>query len=213
MKTCCRCKENKEYIEFSKDKSRKDGYRCLCKKCNREYDKAKRDKINPNRNHIRSKYNGVNGNGIDTIYLSTGEEVKVDESDYALVNQYRWNTNCFGYARVCVEGKTIMMHRLVMNLPKDMHIDHINGVTLDNRKCNLRLCSNTENQQHRTKLASNNTSGVHGVCWHKNLNKWRAQIKVNDKNKHLGFFDDINDAIRVRKEAEEKYFGEFKPLV
>ena len=58
-------------------------------------------------------------------------------------------------------------------------------------------------------IRSNNSSGVTGVGWSKKNNKWRARITLNNKEYHLGYFDDKNDAIKARKEAENKYFGEF----
>ena len=56
---------------------------------------------------------------------------------------------------------------------------------------------------------SNNTSGVTGVDWHKGWKKWRVRITVNHKTISLGAFDSMDDAIKARKEAEQKYFGEF----
>ena len=55
----------------------------------------------------------------------------------------------------------------------------------------------------------NNTSGHTGITWHKKAQKWQAYIKINNKNKYLGLYDDIQDAIKAREEAEEKYFGEW----
>ena len=55
----------------------------------------------------------------------------------------------------------------------------------------------------------NNTSGVKGVCWHSRDNRWFARIGIDGKQISLGYFIDINDAIKTRKEAEEKYFGEY----
>ena len=55
----------------------------------------------------------------------------------------------------------------------------------------------------------NNTSGEKGVYWNKKANKWQANIQVNNVLKHLGLFMDKNEAAKVRKQAEEKYFGEY----
>ena len=59
------------------------------------------------------------------------------------------------------------------------------------------------------KLQSNNKSGYPGVNWYKAYGKWRARIRLYNKEYHLGYFDDIKDAIKARKEAEKKYFGEY----
>ena len=59
------------------------------------------------------------------------------------------------------------------------------------------------------RLRRNNTSGVKGVNFDKRLQQWRSRIGVNKKTIELGYFDKFEDAVKARKEAEEKYFGEF----
>lgn len=91
-----------------------------------------------------------------------------------------------------------------------MVIDHINGDTLDNRRSNLRECTNTENCRNRADNY-NNKSGYKGVFWytHCKTPKWVANITVDRKKIHLGYFENIEDAIEARRKAEEKYFGEY----
>jgi hypothetical protein len=81
---------------------------------------------------------------------------------------------------------------------------------LNNRKINLRNCTIQQNNMNLS-LGKNNTSGVIGVCWHSQANKWRAYIMLNRKQISLGVFDDFEEAVTVRKDAEKKYFGEFAP--
>ena len=59
------------------------------------------------------------------------------------------------------------------------------------------------------KIRSDNTSGIVGVCWNKKYNKWMSYICAYGKRKTLGYFEDINEAIKARKEAEDEYFGEY----
>jgi len=59
-------------------------------------------------------------------------------------------------------------------------------------------------------LQSNNTSGVVGVHWHKQSNKWYAHITINKKDIFLGLFDDLEEARKIRIDAEKKYFKEFR---
>ena len=59
------------------------------------------------------------------------------------------------------------------------------------------------------KIYSNNTSGQKGVSYLKRLNKWQVNINVNKKSIYLGVYSDFDEAVRVRKEAEKKYFGEY----
>lgn len=113
-----------------------------------------------------------------------------------------------GYRVVTVGGKFELAHRLIWlmvtgELPKH-ETDHINGDRLDNRLSNLRAVTTQENQRNAA-MQCNNTSGHVGVDWNKASNKWRARIKIDGKQKYLGGFTDIEDAIEARAEADIKY--------
>ena len=209
MKTCSKCKLDKDESEFAKNITAKDGLRTQCKQCRNNLIKIQKDKINPNRKIYRTKYSDLYkfGNGINEIYLNKYNIARVDKEDYQMLIKYIWHISSNGYA--C--SQKIRMHRLIMNAKEGEVVDHINGNTLDNRKCNLRICSQLENCRHKVKLSTNNKSGKIGVHWKKSKNKWVARIHINKKEKFLGYFDDINSAIDARKEAEIKYFGEFAP--
>ena len=86
----------------------------------------------------------------------------------------------------------------------DGQIDHINGDKLDNRLSNLREVSNVENGRNQ-KLRNTNVSGINGVHWRKDTSKWSACICVDGKTKHLGSFENIEDAARARAAADLKY--------
>jgi hypothetical protein len=151
------------------------------------------------------------GNGVNQIILTKGKIAFIDPENYAELSQYRWSYLNLGYATRTKNGKKIYMHRQIMNLKDNGKIvDHINGNGLDNRKCNLRICSKGENGRHRIKLPLNNKSGHIGVYFFKLENKWKSAIIVNGQTIYLGRYDNLEDAIRVRKEAEIKYHGEFK---
>lgn len=117
-----------------------------------------------------------------------------------------------GYLGVMCHGKRYFVHRICWALHTgkwpDRQIDHINGVKTDNRICNLRLATNAQNGKN-TGLSINNTSGVCGVTYDKRNQKWRSLIKVDGKQIHLGRWSSFDDAVRSRKEAEQKYFGEW----
>lgn len=83
-------------------------------------------------------------------------------------------------------------------------IDHISGNTLDNRICNLREVSRTDNARNMT-ISSRNTSGVVGVCYNTLRDKWDAHIHVDYRRLHLGHFASFEDAVKARKMAEKKY--------
>ena len=83
-------------------------------------------------------------------------------------------------------------------------MDHINRIRDDNRWKNLRHVSRQCNARN-SGIQSNNTSGITGVCWNKQYNKWRAGIKISGKLKSLGCFKDFKDAVKARWKAELKY--------
>lgn len=87
------------------------------------------------------------------------------------------------------------------DIPDGMEIDHINRIKDDNRIENLRVVTKRQNCCN----LSTNTSGIPGVIWCKQQKKWRARIWVNGKNKHLGLFENIEDAKVARKKAEQTY--------
>lgn len=111
-------------------------------------------------------------------------------------------------------GQEIQLHRTIMGIGRfdsktQMIVDHIDGKRNDNRKENLRVIDVSKNPIN-CKVYKNNTSGAKGVSYLARLNKWQAAINVDKKAIYLGIFDDINDAINVRLNAEEKYFGELR---
>jgi hypothetical protein len=117
-----------------------------------------------------------------------------------------------GYNHIMLDGVAYRSCRLAWlyvhgSWPAGM-IDHINGNRTDDRISNLRDCTNAENARN-SKISKRNTSGVKGVAWHQGMGKWAASIRVDRKLLHLGYFVDIEDAARVRREAELTYFGDF----
>ena len=138
---------------------------------------------------------------------NTNDKFLFDKEDYDKVKQYHWYKEATGYIRASNKER-IFLHRLIMGNPDNMVIDHKNHNLLDNRKSNLRIVTNSQNAMNKV-IVSNNTSGVTGVVWVKDMQQWRAEIKINMKTIYLGFFNNKDDAIAARKSAEEKYFGEY----
>lgn len=149
-------------------------------------------------------------------YTSKGEEFWFDIEDYDKIKDYCWykHHDYFEAALPISETngtkKHVSLHKLIMDdIDNEYYIDHIKTeYKHDNRKLNLRKVSRSQNKQN-AKLSSNNTSGVTGVKWHSRDNIWEAYIKVNYKEIYLGRFQNFNDAVAARKEAEEMYFGDF----
>lgn len=152
-------------------------------------------------------------------YTSKGEEFWFDKEDYEIIKNYCWSFNSTtGYlrARERKTGKYIKFHILIMKhyYPNEKRIiDHIsrpkgNLPVYDNRKSNLRFASSSQNIANGNKR-NTNKSGVVGVCWSNSKNKWRAYLMKDYKQVFSRMFDEFEDAVKARKEAEEKYFGEF----
>lgn len=160
----------------------------------------------------RKKYNTYDMTGKYGMgYTTNGEKFYFDIEDYDKIKDCYWSVGNTGYMRTADNnGNWMLMHRLIAGILDDpkFQVDHINHNTTDNRKVNLRVCSNSENARNRD-VSKYNKTGVTGVYWHQARKKYAAAITVNYKKISLGYFEDINDAIEARKEAEEKYFGEY----
>lgn len=147
------------------------------------------------------------------LYNKKYEEIartKIDLEDITKVRNYKWYLNGNGYVVSNTTSRTsIKLHRLIMDCPKDKVVDHINLDKLDNRKSNLRTCTTQQNNMNKG-VTKNNTSGYHGVYWDKKNFKWMALIQIKGKQIYLGRFNTKEDAIEVRKQAEIKYFGEYR---
>ena len=163
---------------------------------------------------VHKKYNTYDLSGKYGIgYTFKGEEFYFDLEDYEKIKDYCWYINQQGYVmaydyNVKENGSHILMHRLIMCSPDEIEIDHINHNKHNNKKENLRIVNDSQNQMNKSKQ-KNNTSGVTGVRWHKKHQKWYAHIGVNRKQIHIGSFDTFEEAVAARKEAEERYFGEY----
>lgn len=112
-----------------------------------------------------------------------------------------------GYREGRIHNRIYRAHRVIWAIAHGEwpeQVDHINGDRADNRLVNLRAVTRFQNARN-TKLPITNTSGVMGVERHVGGTRWRARIKVNRRQIHLGYFVELSDAIAARKAAEKKY--------
>lgn len=143
-------------------------------------------------------------------YFRNGGHFIFDIEDYDKIKNYCWYNNNHGYAVAHELGSKsqLFSHRLICDCPKNMVVDHINHNTLDNRKSNLRICTQSDNMKNMRRSKANK-SGVKGVYFDKSANRWRAEIKVNGKKTYIGVFTNIKDAKHAREQAEKRYFLDF----
>lgn len=159
---------------------------------------------------VKNKYDLSGEYGIG--WTQNGYEFYFDKEDYELIKNYCWHKHQDGYLRTrydCVNGhnKYILMHRLIMvGFDKDrtIEVDHRNGKPNDNQKDNMRVTTHAENMKN-IKLSSACKFGVNGVNYNKLENKYKANIS----GKHLGTFENLEDAITARKQAEIEIYGEY----
>jgi hypothetical protein len=176
------------------------------------YGGIKRTKFDPNEIIIHDNYAEV------CLYNKFGEEIdrtKISLCDIDIVSEYKWHKNKWGYAEG-VKGKTkdgtrikIKMHRLLINCPENMEIDHINRDTLDNRRENLRICNRSENGCNTIRK---NKTGFRGITKCHNNDGYFVRIYKDKKYYYYGYYKNIDDAIKARELAEKEHFGEFAPV-
>lgn len=141
--------------------------------------------------------------------FDSGKEMIFDKEDLELISSRPWFIDHEGYASTRYGDERIRLHRLLLReeIPVGKVVDHVNRNRLDNRRFNLRICTQKINV-HNSSTRKTNKSGVTGVFYDKKACRWRAQISRGGKTKHIGIFDDFEDAVRARQEAEKKYYGE-----
>ena len=146
---------------------------------------------------------------VKEVVLSKGKVALVDDKDFEMLSKSSWCVND-GYAFNTQLGR---MHRLLMEAPEGVMVDHCNGDKLDNRRKNLRLCTNSQNQANRH--VSRGVSAFKGVTWQKRPNgrgMWKAVLIVGGTAMYLGTFKTDLAAAGAYNEAALRHFGEFAHL-
>ena len=151
----------------------------------------------------------------DTIVFRAagGAWVTIDAADWPLASIFRWSANKDHSIHAAVNAvrprRRIRLSRLLLQAPQQLHVDHINGNRLDNRRANLRLATNTENMRNMRRH-SDARSRFKGVWWY--CNHWHAQICANRKKHYLGSHPDETTAARAYDTAAKQLHGEFARL-
>ncbi len=150
------------------------------------------------------------------ITLTKGKHALVDAADFERLNKHKWwaqHSNCgsSGWYAVRQEGRRrIYMHREVMNVPDGIVVDHIQRNGLDNRQCNLRVCTPLENAYNRR--FHSRSSRFQGIRYIERLDKWLAGIKALGRREHIGLFADEIEAAQVRDRWAFAFQGRFAYL-
>ena len=140
---------------------------------------------------------------------NTNKKFYFDLEDYDKIKNYCWLEMKNGYIMSRLnKTECIYLHRIIMNASEDEIVDHKGHCLYDNRKEFLRVGTQCYNMMNVSKR-SDNTSGITGVWYFKERNKWVAEIIVNQVKHHIGIFSNKDDAIAARKHAEREYFGEW----
>lgn len=153
---------------------------------------------------IYNKYN-LSGERIFGFTHNTNKEFYCDLEDYDKIKDYCWSENAGGYIYTTCDKNYIFLHNLIMG---QKGVDHINHNTKDNRKSNLRIVTRSQNLMN-VGLRKDNKSGVTGVWWDKQRACWVAKIQKNKIRYTLGYSNNFDKVVKMRKDAEEKYFGEY----
>ena len=149
----------------------------------------------------------IDGN---VVHVQTKQgEFLCDKQDWSDLSKYYWQIGKDGYPVSCINKKFKKFHVLILDCPKGFERDHINGNRTDNRRENLRVIPASANRFNKG-MNSRNKSGHTGVFWYERYKKYQVSIKARGKTVHLGYYEDYDEAVRVREEAEMQHFGEYR---
>ncbi len=159
--------------------------------------------------HARFDKNEINNKGTYyemVLYNKKCQPIittKFSKNQLKKVKKYLWHLSIHGklkYVRTKRDISSIYLHQLILGKKKGFEIDHKNGNGLDNLNTNLRFSTHSQNLMNI--LAK-------GIYWHKDRKRWKAEVSIKGNHMHLGYFKKKYEALKVRRQAELKYFGRF----
>lgn len=212
MKSCKKCGEAKPVTSFYKSDRCTDGYRGTCKQCMALFTKT---------TCLPSGAYGVvpmpSQDRLNELFEVSGPDLIARLSRGCVrsgsVCGYKRKD---GYIRVKVDGALVMAHRVIWKMrhgDEPRFIDHINGVRSDNRPENLRAVTSSDNKSNES-LRVDSSSGFIGVTWHTPTNptkraKWVAKIAKDGNEKHIGYYDELKDAVLSYNSECLKLHGDY----
>lgn len=153
------------------------------------------------------------GWGMHLVPLTKGHFAIIDSADAAEIGKYKWTAKengntVYAYRKASGGRANIWMHRVLAGADDpSIDVDHKNRDGLDNRRCNLRLATRSENLRNR--ISVKNTSGFKGVSWDKTRGLWLARIKLDGVARNLGRYATPEEAHAAYCEAAARLHGEF----
>jgi len=147
------------------------------------------------------------------IPLTQGKYAVVDAADYERAAPFSWHASNSGartYAYSNMNGKTVSLHRFLMNAPKGLVVDHIDHDGLNDRRSNLRVC--TQRQNLYNSRPKGKSSRFKGVCWDKARKRWVVYIRHGGRTRFVGHFTDEIEAAKAYDRAAAELFGEYAYL-
>lgn len=163
------------------------------------------------------------------ITLSQGMFALIDAIDHEKISRFKWCAQrqakggfyAIAYEQTPELGRIkdgsrtrparrrISMHRLILDAPTSLQVDHVNGNGIDNRRKNIRLATSKENAANRRKSGGKSSSRFKGVTWHKHDKKWQATIQIDGHCVYLGQFKSERKAASAYDKAATEHFGAF----
>jgi hypothetical protein len=148
---------------------------------------------------------GKKVNEMKIIPITQGKFAMVSNQDYNQLSKFKWSYHGEGYAaRDHGNGKTSLMHHMILTPAEGFQIDHVDRNKLNNQRENLRYATRSQNSIN-SKIRIDNKSGFKGVSWSMSKMKWMAQITRNKKRNTLGYFLNINDAESAYRQEAERH--------
>ncbi len=142
------------------------------------------------------------------IGLTKSLSAQIDDADWPLVSGRKWCAEAHRGTKWYARNRDGYMHRVIMGAQAGQIIDHINHNGLDNRRCNLRFVSPSENHWH-SRRAKNNTTGFIGVHFDKTHGRWKASVMRHGHRHYLGYFNNPVDAALAHDLAALQLHGEY----
>jgi len=152
------------------------------------------------------------------IPLTQGKFTQVDDDNYEELSKHKWHAaSRDGVDFIASSARNnghVLMHRLIMNCPAGLVVDHIDHNTLNNQKCNLRICTLAENTRNsrKSKTCSTGFKGVFRLGKYHHSKPFQSVIESNKKNYYLGTFATPEEAARAYDEKAKELFGDFACL-